>query len=897
MPSASTTPQVDPMRATEAPPPLETIVNALNGVIDQLAPVASHAQLDHWRTSLKTVQEEAATTPEVVIGFVGVTGAGKSTLINALLGDIIVPTSGAKSCTATPIKISYHASERVRATIEFVSQESWLEEIGFCISALVDASKQVKKVDDDRKLIEKLVDDGKEGWDRIRVVYPTLTPSELLRSTPEQVLALDAGAAARLGSTETIDAPSGGFRGALQAFAPLWPLVAQVSVRCAAPVLARGSVVLVDLPGVFDSNAARGAVARDYLKRCDRVFVVAPIKRVVTEKFARDLVGQAFRSQLTLGAKQLYSAGFVTVVATCTDDISCSESMQDFLDLDSIPDWTIAANKKERLQQELTLVLADLEDGRQSTPVVARPATERTDHHKRAAEAPRPPPPKKQKTGMRVTDSSGTIDPTLLQKLFSSSLSAALAATGSSSHTAEANLVTDIVAKECRVLALQSAIREAEKQCSRVCIEVRNKWTCETLQTHFQEGPGAFFEAEEMVNFTEDEESASPAVFTVSARDYLRLQAKLPFDGNVSTVFETIEESGIPEVIEFCRQIGLDTLLKARGYHASQLSGLVSQMEYLVALHNSVPDEGSPQLESTTRNEDLYANVSHHITSSMREIAEVTSSKVLGDLDDILFAQMRAAPAKAGKEASSHVRRISKAVTHYRTQGAILRRDGSWRQHDWNAELIFCLCDGFAKIWARVLAVHSLKENLQSVFSTVEVAIGMLETSIPAGLRPQLERQKPKVLAMVEVFARQAAYKCKTVIRARQADISREMQVGMAKHMHDLYQRASTASGLGVMVQAMRTLCEGLDEHAIEMFTSVITETVEALRSAVGDALDEYSASLSKVVALIETHMPPITTNYEGRAGNPILRNLNAVTSKLADISTAIKSYENDVHQ
>ncbi|EJD52071.1 hypothetical protein AURDEDRAFT_120634 [Auricularia subglabra TFB-10046 SS5] len=87
-------------------------------------------------------------------------------------------------------------------------------------------------------------------------------------------------------------------------------------VRCAGPALARGSVELVNLPDIFDSIAMRGAVARNYVKLCDRMVVVSPFNLTVAEQIARgihsatrrrrrsvtwalvDLVGQAFKSQL-----------------------------------------------------------------------------------------------------------------------------------------------------------------------------------------------------------------------------------------------------------------------------------------------------------------------------------------------------------------------------------------------------------------------------------------------------------------------------------------------------------------------------------------------------------------------------------------------------------------------
>lgn len=51
-------------------------------------------------------------------------------------------------------------------------------------------------------------------------------------------------------------------------------------------VLSTGAVV-VDLPGVRDSNAARGAVAERYMKSCNAVWIVADITRAVDNRTAK----------------------------------------------------------------------------------------------------------------------------------------------------------------------------------------------------------------------------------------------------------------------------------------------------------------------------------------------------------------------------------------------------------------------------------------------------------------------------------------------------------------------------------------------------------------------------------------------------------------------------------
>jgi hypothetical protein len=66
----------------------------------------------------------------------------------------------------------------------------------------------------------------------------------------------------------------------------LWPLIRQVVVKCKSAALSTGAV-LVDLPGVADANAARSNICKDYMKKCDCIWVLAPITRAVDDRTAK----------------------------------------------------------------------------------------------------------------------------------------------------------------------------------------------------------------------------------------------------------------------------------------------------------------------------------------------------------------------------------------------------------------------------------------------------------------------------------------------------------------------------------------------------------------------------------------------------------------------------------
>lgn len=90
-----------------------------------------------------------------------------------------------------------------------------------------------------------------------------------------------------------------------------------------AVALSTGAVI-VDLPGVHDSNVARARVAEGYMKQCTGLWIVAPITRAVDDKAAKSLLGEIFKRQLKM------DGGFdsVTFICSKTDDISISEAQE-----------------------------------------------------------------------------------------------------------------------------------------------------------------------------------------------------------------------------------------------------------------------------------------------------------------------------------------------------------------------------------------------------------------------------------------------------------------------------------------------------------------------------------------------------------------------------------------
>lgn len=275
-----------------------------------------------------------------VVAVAGATGAGKSSLINALLDEEkLLPTSGFRACTSVITEISYNESDdpkkAYRAEVAFISQDDWDSELALLHGDLVE----------DKQLSSAYLDTNAEAgiaYAKIKAVYPDLTHDMIIKSKVEQ-LAKRGAVTNVLGKTREIacsnardlytslqkyldskdkDTKGGPRKEKDMAY---WPLIKVVKVYTRASALQTG-VCIVDLPGIHDANAARSAVARKYMAECSAVWIAAPIKRAVDDEAARKLLGMSSRLQMKLDG--IYSN--VTFICTMTDAVQLQESVEAF---------------------------------------------------------------------------------------------------------------------------------------------------------------------------------------------------------------------------------------------------------------------------------------------------------------------------------------------------------------------------------------------------------------------------------------------------------------------------------------------------------------------------------------------------------------------------------------
>ncbi len=116
-----------------------------------------------------------------IIGVVGNTGAGKSSVISAVLDEErLLPTNCMRACTASPTEISYNYSDDpedlYRAEVEFLTAEEWTRELEALFADLLDGNGEVSRDSSNQ--------DSEAGiaYAKIKAVYPKKTKEQISRT-------------------------------------------------------------------------------------------------------------------------------------------------------------------------------------------------------------------------------------------------------------------------------------------------------------------------------------------------------------------------------------------------------------------------------------------------------------------------------------------------------------------------------------------------------------------------------------------------------------------------------------------------------------------------------------------------------------------------------------------
>lgn len=278
---------------------------------------------------------------EVLVGVAGPTGAGKTSLLNALLGTYeLLPSGHEQAATAVSCKASWNfdaqPGKENRAEIYFQTADDIKEEIILTLKAIVtqETIDQIPYDNEDQRTDVRAMaaSEVKEGMHKILAVWSVTEnevrdlalkyhddyddytiPAEKIMRSNSAVVELLGGEVKKIyeSSPEALGKHIKPYldsttakHGEGEEFAA-WPLIRNVDLYLQNEILRTG-ICLVDLPGTGDNVESRSKVAQDYLEKLEVTMIVAGIHRAVNEQIIQKLMNdyQEMRLRMDSGYNQ-----------------------------------------------------------------------------------------------------------------------------------------------------------------------------------------------------------------------------------------------------------------------------------------------------------------------------------------------------------------------------------------------------------------------------------------------------------------------------------------------------------------------------------------------------------------------------------------------------------------
>ncbi|XP_060921721.1 nuclear GTPase SLIP-GC-like [Labrus mixtus] len=245
-----------------------------------------------------------------LVGVFGKTGAGKSSLINAVIGeDDLLPSGSYKACTTVIIKVEANKqNQNYEAEIEFITEEEFEEDVQGCKKILQNDADDEEENGDERDNADKInfKEVKSDAVEMLSAVYgeqwkEILDKNDLMNrkhfkeipqflSSKKKILSFRKAEELSAELVKYTRSRSKARDGKVKTW--FWPLVKCVTIRVPNNDLLQ-NVTLVDLPGNGDRNKSRDEMWKGVVGRCSTVWIVAEINRAASEKEAWEILNSS----------------------------------------------------------------------------------------------------------------------------------------------------------------------------------------------------------------------------------------------------------------------------------------------------------------------------------------------------------------------------------------------------------------------------------------------------------------------------------------------------------------------------------------------------------------------------------------------------------------------------
>ncbi|RAL00728.1 uncharacterized protein BO80DRAFT_465201 [Aspergillus ibericus CBS 121593] len=845
-----------------------TGTNALDKLQEVMEGYGKLATDTEWMTECERMRRYAQ-TEKVIIGVVGTTGAGKSSLINAILDENnLVATDCMRASTAVATEISYnHGDSKYRAEVEFIRRREWQQELEILSAEIQDYYEIVRRGEaptDSHAAV---------ALEKIKAVYPALTPQNILDASVDDLMGnekvcelldttmhfeeddpnifaekFETGPDEQAHSTDGLDLTDHGIG--------LWPLVRVVRIYTKAAALKTGAI-LVDLPGVFDSNAARVAVANDYMKRCSSHWIVAPINRAVDDKVARDLLSRNFRRQMQMDS----AFNDITFICTKTDDIATAEVIQ-ALELE-LP----AMGELREHRHECRLLKGEIRKLQQgSTRLVAKvdrmePKIEELEE-RLTGEFLFTPSQLSPKKKPPVSEGRLPLGQRLLHNFHD------LQSQRKQLQNERRSLHQQIDAKEKQLQELIMVRESQEHDRLRTCIEARNNYSKEEMKRDFVHG---IWIMDQEINEdgstrtkTRDYRTVEKSlpIFCVSSRAYQELRGRCERRSKVRG-YARLEETEIPQLQRHC--IALTE--KARESSARRFLVHLHQLFQSMSLWTSVTNAADTVSDSKRLEiEADFNNAFGNLEKGMRELGKGFNSDLEKIFRENVTNDLDRAACWATLQFPQTVSRWNgpekDGGLHWQTYRATCRRYGVFRDKDMNKELAEPMLDKIVGGWIRafeILIPQAFLELTETMDRTLCVfhkdAIDPQKDSLANEAKIMLDG----TVRAYQKSIRQLLKQPQSNLKAQQKENSRMISDVIATELSRVYEECVAQAGKGTLAR-MRDImkqqakvngsdvfqksAQGLEKELLGLVKETGENITEIIRTLLGWASRDYRGAL-----------------------------------------------------
>ncbi|KAI0370298.1 hypothetical protein BV20DRAFT_966971 [Pilatotrama ljubarskyi] len=797
-----------------------------------------------------------------------------------------------KACTAFVTEIAYARGNGLEAEVEFLSKEEWEEEVRLLIG---DLNHPKNHEADDVVAAARA---------KIEAVYPSFTVDDLSRMTPEQLIMSNSMLPLCLGNSTRViakdstqlslelsrylghepdaspsDLPD--TAGSHTAPPAYWPLVRHVRIYVDSPILACGAV-LVDLPGVGDSNAARNLIAQGYMRRANRFFIVAPITRAVNDKVAIDLCGQAFRTQLKMDGK--YHSGAITFVATKCDDVDCKEviaelSLRKSTELHSIEkcikDARSNLNGWQKTEKQLLKSQEDLETRLQTTgSTVAALSAQRQsiqaecDEEVEAVMEGKMARKRAHESGAAATASHLSKKP---RHLSGHATLGALSEDGATSGERE-ELRNQLIEVSRRLTDFRHLIEKATNDMQNAenerlvfCVTKRSEWSKGKLKSQFRAGLAEMEAADDDVasgdRMSPDQGEADLAVFAVAARTYLQLRAD---EDGTKSAFKS-SDTGIPELRRWIQTLTLPAREEAAEAMLLQLQDFARNVEKWLDGIPGVSLADREQLKARWRSKQSplgeqgetplgrhlaarYPTTPDAILPKLLEAFQPVVDKLVGGLSNRFAKEL---PERCRLSANASAEEVIEAsdafvtarAMRYQTYSATLRRKGVFR-YDLNAELAVPFTKRIARAWADIFKAKSLLSLEKRASTQVRLVLDEVVASAPPYLQKKAREEADETARQARRALRRVETSVQEALDALKMDIGLSLSPTVQGHLADGYELAAMEKGTG----SFRRQRDVFNAYLETKKSTLFNDTTVALEKHLGGASKVVSEALDRAL-------------------------------------------------